>query len=177
MATTRVRKEAVWHGFSSSFDELQALQDQLREIEVRREGVTQQIEAKKRDIEHACGLAWEEIQTTLVVGTSRNGSTSKSDRRGSMTTAHKEGTIRDWVLRAIAHYEDDNPQSRIDEGSIRIYINAEAPVFLDDRSPNAIFSALNGLKSKGLVITVPGRGNNHGRSQYSLTAQGRAALK
>jgi len=80
-------------------------------------------------------------------------------------------------MRAIVHYEDNNPQSRIDEGSIRIYINAEAPGFLDDRSPNAIYSALNGLKSKGVVITTPGRGANHDRSQYSLTAQGRVVLK
>jgi len=46
MVTTRVRKEAVWQSFSSHFDELQVLQEQLREIEARREDVVKQIEAK-----------------------------------------------------------------------------------------------------------------------------------
>lgn len=176
MVTTRACKEAVWQSFSSHFDELQTLQDQLSEIEAHQEDVTQQIEAKKRLIERATGLSWEEIQTTSVVGTSRPNSAQPASRRGSKTTAPKAGTIRDWVLRAIAYYEDDNQQSHLDEHSIRIYLNANAPGFLDNHSAHAIYAALFGLKKRGLVITTPGRSTNHDRSQYNLTAQGRAAL-
>lgn len=177
MATTRIRKEAVWKSFSSHFEELEQLQAQLREIDTRRTGIEQQIETKKRVIECATGLSWEDIQATSVVDASQNGAVRKTARRGAKQTSPcKEGSVRQWVMRAIAHFEDNNPQSRIDEGSIRIYLNAEVPGFLDNHSPNAIYSALNALKFKGLVVTAPGRGTNHHRSQYCLTAQGRAAL-
>lgn len=178
MAATRVRKEAVWQSFSSHFDELERLQAQLREIDAGREDVQQQLEAKKRVIERATGLSWEDIQTTSVIQASRNGAVRKSTRRGNKkkSPANKR-TVRQWVLRAIAHYEDSNPQSRIDEGSIRIYINAEAPGFLYSHNQNALYAALNALRCKGLVITAPGRGPNPDRSQYCLTAKGRVALK
>lgn len=177
MATTRVGKEAVWKSFSSHFEELEQLQAQLREIDTRRTGVEQQIETKKRVIERAAGLSWEDIQATSVADASQNGAVRKNRAmRLQSAFPSKKGSVRQWVLRAIAHFEDNNPQSRIDEGSIRIYLNAEAPGILDSRSPNAIYGALNALKFKGLVVTTPGRGTNHHRAQYCLTAQGRAAL-
>ena len=175
MAINHAHKELVWQSFSSHFDELQALQDKIREIETHYEEIKQQIEAKKRVIERATGLPWEEIQTTLVVSTSHNGP-AQLNCSSKKATVLKEGTIRQWVLRAIAHYEDNNPQSRIDKSSIRIYIDAEAPGFLENYSPNAIYFALRDLKSKGLVITAPGRETNHDRSRYCLTTKGRAVL-
>lgn len=177
MTTTRVLKEAVWKSFSSHFDELERLQAQLREIDARREDIQQQLGAKKRVIERATGLSWENIQAASVAHTYHNGAAQRSTRRGNKKkSSAKERTVRQWVLRAIAHYEDNNPQSRIDGGSIRIYINAEAPGFLDSHHSNALYGALHALKCKGLVIAAPGRDPNPHRPQCCLTAKGRAAL-
>lgn len=175
MTTNRSCRQSVWQNVSLHMDDLQQLDAQLREMDTQRESLQQQIAAKKRIIEQATGLSWAQVAESIAGPTHRRSGQNHAcrTRKQAMTRTRN---VRAWVLRAIAHYEDENPESRIDENSIRIFINAQTPGFLDSHSPNVLFGALNALKSKGLIITTPGRGTNHDRSQYRLTSQGRASL-
>lgn len=177
MVTIRVRKEIVWQGFSSHFDELKQLRAQLQEIDAKRAEIQLKLEAKQRLIERATGLKWEEIESASVAQSSSNGIAQQITRRGSKKkSVPKEQTVRQWVLRAIAHYEDDNPQSRIDAGSIRIYINATSQGFLDNFNRNTIYATLHDLKRDGCIMVVRPRQSRKGQSRYELTAKGRTEL-
>lgn len=173
MTINRSCQQSIWQNITSHMDELQQLESQLREMDKQREGLQQQIEVKQRVIAQATGLTWAQVAASLASPSVRRHSGQNRTVRARTASIT---TVRAWVLRAIAHYEDENPQSRIDENSIRIFINAEGPGLLDHHSPNVLFGALNALKSKGIIITTPRRGANHDRSQYRLTALGRASL-
>lgn len=177
MTINRSCQQAIWQNINSHMDELQRLESQLREKDKQREDLRQQIEAKQRVIEQATGLTWAQVAASITSPPARRHSGQNRNARSRTTSSTKsERNVRAWVLCAIAHYEDENPKSRIDENSIRIFINAKVPGFLDHHSPNVLFGALNALKNKGFIITTPSRGANHDRSQYRLTALGRASL-
>lgn len=170
-------KETIWKSFSFHFDELKKLQVQLQEIDVHREDVQQKIETKKRVIERATGLSWEDISASAI-NVSRNNAVQQIVQRDTKSGAKREtkrkGTVRQWVLRAIAHFEANNPQSHIDESSIRIYIDSEAPGFLANHSAHAVGATLKFLYNKGLVVR--NRTSKNNRYQYSLTEAARKEL-
>lgn len=172
-------KEAVWQGFRSQFEAILALEQQLRELDEQKERIRKQIAAKKRSMVNIGGCGWPQIvnQFGKILATHTravqdNGAAASSSLP---TKGTREKTVRQWVLQAIAHYEDENPQSHIDEASIRIYINAEAPAFLDGFNQNVIYTSLHGLRTDRCVIVAQKR-SGRGKSQYALTEKGRAEL-
>ena len=174
MNRTESTKDKVWQSFKESFEEITNLQNELYQILAQESAIRQKIEAKKLLLEGAANLPWDNIQAVLVQRPAKGHDGSDSVSSVMQKGAFKEGGTRMWVLKAIAHYEDNNRESHINERSIRIYINTQSPGFLEDCGEKIIYCALSALRKKGLVKM---RSKSHaGQSQYALTPLGRQVL-
>lgn len=84
--------------------------------------------------------------------------------------------IRQWVLRAIAHYEAVAPRSIIDVAAIRMYLNEQDTNLLRKYNMNILSTSLHKLGNAGLLRVIVGEGKRRWR-QYRLTVEGKRVVK
>ncbi len=170
-------REMVWQSFTNHFEEIEHLQNELCQVIAREQTIRDQIKTKKAFLEERANLPWDQIQVVLAVRDLQN-----HDRGGDVSSVNQKKIIKEdgtrlRVLKAIAHYEDHNRESHINERSIRIYINTHSPGFLEGHRDNIIHCALADMFKKGLIIKT-GVKSQRGRQsfQYALTPQGRQVI-
>lgn len=164
-------KEAVWQGFESRILAILALEQQLQDLEVQTQQVRREIAKGKRRMVQTSGCKWTDLVHEF--GKAIN---DKKLAAGDGKTVAYQKTVRQWVLEAIANYVDHNPQSRVDEGSIRLYIDSKAPGFLDHFNQNTVYATLNRLRKGVCVSATQGREGPYRKTQYTITNKGRAEL-
>lgn len=171
-------KEAVWQGLGSRVQAILALEQQLLTLEEEKQRLRKEIAGGKRLIVQTSRCKWAELVHEF--GLPANGATL-ADTDGKAATRLKssvkktlEKTVRQWVLEAIANYVDHNPQSRVDESSIRIYIDSKVPGFLDRFHPGTVYTTLYDLRETLCVNVTQGREGHRRKTQYTITTKGRA---
>lgn len=172
MSPVRPTKDMVWQGFTKHFAEIQSLQNELCQIASREKTIREKIDEKKAFLEHLTKLTWKDLEEILAGRVLQNHASGKVAKTANQKP-FQDGT-RLWVLKAIAHYEDHNRESHINERSIRIYINAQCPGFFTGHWDTILYCALAYLCRKELITKTKLKATR--QTEYALTEKGRQAI-
>lgn len=102
-------------------------------------------------------------------------------KRSSVLKEMKPGTVRLEVLKAIQHYELNNPESIVDKVAIENRINQANPEFLQKFSNNSISVVLTALGDsrsdyRGLIKRTQRLHGGRKMAHYVLTAEGKKLM-
>ncbi|OGZ68659.1 MAG: hypothetical protein A3D44_04055 [Candidatus Staskawiczbacteria bacterium RIFCSPHIGHO2_02_FULL_42_22] len=184
-----MNREDILQRIASQIDEVKKLELALGKLNSKRNQLSKDYEEKKNLLERICGASWEDLWSAMDVAQKPEDSSDSEPKkvpepkraqtqkpRQSKRLLVAKDSVAYWILSAIDHYERNNPDSRTDVESIKIFIDSTKPDFLPHHSPNSVAWTVYNLTLRRMITRTRGRSGKNKKSQYHLTDLGKQAL-